>query len=66
MEEIISKLLEYIGENPAREGLIDTPRRVKHAWEHIMSGYKMDPVEILNKAIFQEECNHMIIVRNIS
>jgi GTP cyclohydrolase I len=65
VEEIIKKLLEQIGEDPAREGLADTPKRVKHAYEHIMSGYKMNPVDILNKAIFQEECNHMIIVRDI-
>lgn len=65
MEEIIKKLLEHIGEDPAREGLVDTPKRVKHACEHLMSGYKMNPAEILNKAIFQEECNHMVIVRDI-
>ncbi|HEX2959770.1 MAG TPA: GTP cyclohydrolase I FolE [Chitinispirillaceae bacterium] len=65
MEDQIINILKYIGEDPQREGLVDTPRRVKQAFEHIMSGYKMNPVEILNKAIFNEECNHMIIVRDI-
>jgi GTP cyclohydrolase I len=65
VEDFISGILKYFGEDPAREGLVDTPIRVKKAYDHIMSGYKMNPVEILNKAIFKEECNHMIIVRDI-
>jgi GTP cyclohydrolase I len=65
VEDQIVNILKYIGEDPQREGLIDTPKRVKHAYDHMMSGYKMNPEEILSKAIFQEECNHMIIVRDI-
>jgi GTP cyclohydrolase IA len=65
MEDAIRKILVSIGENPDREGLRDTPVRVKNSMEFLMQGYKMDPDKIIKKAIFNEECNHMIIVRDI-
>jgi GTP cyclohydrolase I len=65
MEDSVRKILLEIGEDPNREGLRDTPVRVRKSMEYIMQGYKMDPEEIINKAIFHEECNHMIIVRDI-
>ncbi|MBN1982802.1 MAG: GTP cyclohydrolase I FolE [Chitinivibrionales bacterium] len=65
MEQAIRHILTAIGENPDREGLVDTPRRVAKAYEYLMRGYSMNPEEIIKKAIFTEECNHMIIVRNI-
>ena len=65
MEEAIRQILKEIGENPEREGLRNTPRRVKQAYEFMMRGYRMNPEEIIRKAIFTEECNHMIIVRDI-
>ena len=65
MEEAIKMILEKIGEDPKREGLRDTPARVSRAWEHLMQGYKQNPQVIINDAIFHEECNHMIIVRDI-
>jgi len=65
MEKEIRSILTQIGENPDREGLVDTPRRVAKAYEHLTVGYRMNPDEILRKAIFHEECNHMIIVRDI-
>jgi GTP cyclohydrolase IA len=65
MENAIRKILTEIGEDPEREGLKDTPKRVKKSFEHLMQGYKENPNDILKKAIFTEECNHMIIVRDI-
>ena len=65
MEEAIRTILAAIGENPDREGLRDTPLRVKKSMEYLMQGYAMNPDEIIGKAIFNEECNHMIIVRDI-
>jgi GTP cyclohydrolase I len=65
MEEAIKKILKHIGENPNREGLKNTPRRVRLSMEYLMQGYKENPCDILKKAIFHEECNHMIIVRDI-
>ncbi len=65
MEDAVKKILLAIGEDPEREGLKDTPKRVKKSFEHLMQGYKENPSAILKKAIFTEECNHMIIVRDI-
>jgi GTP cyclohydrolase I len=65
MEDVIRQLLIKIGEDPEREGLKNTPKRVKKSYEFLMQGYKENPAEILKKAIFREECNHMIIVRDI-
>jgi GTP cyclohydrolase IA len=65
MEDAIKKILVEIGENPDREGLRDTPKRVRRSLEYLMQGYKTDPVDILKNAIFHEECNNMIIVRDI-
>ncbi len=65
IENAVKAILEAIGEDPKREGLIQTPRRVRKAYEHMLEGYRADPHKILNKAIFHEECNHMIIVRDI-
>ena len=65
MENAIRQILTKIGENPDREGLLDTPKRVAKSFEYLMQGYAMKPHEILKKAIFTEECNHMIIVRDI-
>jgi GTP cyclohydrolase IA len=65
MEEAIRTILTTIGEDPTREGLRDTPRRVSAAYEFMCSGYRDDPSAILKSAIFHEECNHMIVVRDI-
>jgi GTP cyclohydrolase IA len=65
MEDAVTSILKSIGEDPEREGLKDTPRRVAKSYEHLMQGYKQNPDEILKTAIFHEECNHMIIVRDI-
>ena len=65
MQDLIRKILEHIGEDPTREGLVDTPERVAKAYETITAGYGMDPTDVINEAIFEEDANHMIIVRNI-
>ncbi|MBN1306937.1 MAG: GTP cyclohydrolase I FolE [Chitinispirillaceae bacterium] len=65
MEEAIRTILREIGEDPQREGLLGTPGRVRKSFEYLMQGYTQNPCDILKKAIFHEECNHMIIVRDI-
>ncbi len=65
MEDAIRSILTAIGEDPRREGLLDTPKRVKKSFDYLMQGYHQDPAGILGSAIFHEECNHMIIVRDI-
>ena len=65
IEEITKQLLEEIGEDPSREGLIKTPRRVSKAWEFFSKGYKENLNVIINGAIFEEDARDMVIVRDI-
>ncbi|OGS34635.1 MAG: GTP cyclohydrolase I FolE [Elusimicrobia bacterium RIFOXYB2_FULL_49_7] len=65
MEKLIRELLKRIGENPDREGLKKTPGRVKKGYEFLTKGYHEDPMKIIKGAIFKENCNHMIIVKDI-
>lgn len=64
-ELIIAQLLESIGEDPAREGLLQTPHRVARAYEFLTEGYRQDIGKILNGAIFTEEYSEMVIVKEI-
>ncbi|MBI4548769.1 MAG: GTP cyclohydrolase I FolE [Ignavibacteriae bacterium] len=65
LEEQVREILEILGENPAREGLRRTPRRVAKAWEFLTSGYKQDVKKVLNGAVFSEKYNEMVIVKDI-
>ena len=65
IEEITKQLLEEIGEDPNREGLIKTPNRVSKAWEFFSKGYKENLDIIINGAIFEEDARDMVIVRDI-
>ena len=58
-------MLETIGEDPKREGLLRTPARYAKAIEFLTSGYKTDPKEIINDAIFTEQYEDMILVKDI-
>lgn len=62
----IRDILNLIGENPQREGLIKTPQRVARAMKFLTSGYHEDPVAILNSAKFNEDYRQMVIVRDIN
>ena len=59
------ELLKELGEDPHREGLIKTPERVARAYDFLASGYQQDPREILNKAVFEEVYDEMVIVKDI-
>jgi len=64
--ELATKMiLEAIKEDPNREGLVKTPKRVAKAFEEICSGYFKDPKEVLNDALFESTNNEMVVVRNI-
>src|ERR1043165_3653404 len=65
MQETIRHLLAEIGEDPGREGLRETPRRVEKSLRFLTSGYDTDIDVILNNALFSVEYNEMVIVRNI-
>jgi GTP cyclohydrolase IA len=58
-------VLELIGENPEREGLLKTPERVAKAMQFLMQGYEQDPEEILLSAMFKEDYRQMVIVKDI-
>ena len=65
IEEEIRQILTDIGEDPQREGLLKTPERVRKSLEFLTRGYKQDVESVINGAIFNEECDDMIIVRDI-
>ena len=65
IEVITKQLLEEIGEDPNREGLLKTPSRVSKAWSFFSKGYKQDLNRIINDAIFEEDAKDMVIVRDI-
>ncbi len=65
MEKHIREILKAMGEDPDREGLERTPHRVARAYEYLTHGYKLDLDEVVNSAVFEEDVNHMIIVKDI-
>ena len=65
MEKHFLKIIEAIGEDPQREGLIDTPKRAAAAFQFLNSGYKITLEKALNNAIFEAETEDMVIVKDI-
>jgi GTP cyclohydrolase I len=61
----VREILESIGEDPKREGLLRTPERVAKAYGELLSGYRTDPIDLLNEAIFDVSYDEMVIVRDI-
>ena len=64
-EQAITKILELIGEDPKREGLLKTPARVAKAFSFLTEGYRQDPKEILYQALFTTSNDEMVLVRDI-
>ena len=65
MAEHMRSVLLELGEDPQREGLVKTPERVAKALQYLTHGYSLDPAEILRSAMFREEYQQMVIVRDI-
>jgi len=65
MQDLIRKLLTEVGEDPNREGLLDTPKRVERALHFLTSGYQADIDDVLNGALFTVDYNEMVIVKDI-
>ena len=65
LEMNTKNLLELLGEDPSREGLLNTPKRVAKAWEFLTKGYNENLDELINNAIFEGESKDMDIVKNI-
>lgn len=65
IEAAISNVLESVGEDVNREGLLDTPHRVARAYEELLAGYRTDPGTLINNALFDVDYNDMVVVANI-
>src|SRR6476660_9105222 len=65
MQDAIRRLLKDLGEDPSREGLRDTPKRVEKAYRFLTSGYSADIEKVLNNALFAVDYSEMVIVRDI-
>jgi GTP cyclohydrolase I len=63
---IVGRLLEELGEDPAREGLADTPRRVAESLRFLTEGYELDPAELVGDALFHEEYDDMVVVKDVN
>ena len=65
LREHYKAILELLGEDPAREGLLKTPERVAKAMSFLTQGYEDDPLSIIRSATFKEEYRQMVLVRDI-
>ncbi len=65
LEELFTNLLENLGEDPSRQGLEKTPGRAAEAMRFLTSGYHQDIDKVLNQAIFDEDYDEMVIVKDI-
>lgn len=61
----VASILDILGEDPSREGLAETPKRVARAYQFLMHGYAQDPKEVLEQALFEEAYDEMILVKDI-
>lgn len=65
LEDLFTNILKNLGEDPSRQGLVKTPLRAAKAMEFLTSGYHQDIDELLNEAIFDENYDEMVIVKEI-
>ena len=65
MEQIFSQLIQEIGEDVAREGLVDTPKRAAAAFKFLNNGYNRSLENVLNNAVFEADTEDMVIVKDI-
>lgn len=63
--KLVTRMLEYIGEDPNRDGLLETPERVVRSFDRLYGGYKLDPVKVM-KTFEQKEYDEMVILKDIT
>ena len=64
-ENLVKRMLELIGEDPNREGLLKTPNRVFRSFEFMTQGYHQDPKKVLNEALFTSDNSQMVLIKDI-
>jgi GTP cyclohydrolase I len=62
---LVRQMLTDLGEDPAREGLVDTPERVARSLRHLTEGYDMDATDAIGDALFEQEYDEMVLVRDV-
>ena len=65
VQSAVQRILQAIGEDPERDGLKRTPERIARMYAELLSGYQMDPVTVVNEALFEVKYDEMVIVRDI-
>lgn len=65
MEKAFRTIIESVGENPERDGLLDTPKRAAKAFEFLTKGYHQTVDDVVNGAMFESDCNEMVLVADI-
>ncbi len=64
-ESLVKRVLELLGEDVNREGLLKTPKRVFQSFEYMTQGYKQDPKKVLNDALFYSDNSQMVLIKDI-
>ncbi|HEX8816077.1 MAG TPA: GTP cyclohydrolase I FolE [Terriglobales bacterium] len=64
-EELVREMIVRLGEDPTREGLVDTPERVHRAYEYFTKGYREDPEAMLKDALFSVNYDEMVIIKDV-
>jgi GTP cyclohydrolase I len=65
IEDAVRDILINVGEDPGRDGLVRTPERIARMYDELLAGYHVDPVALVNEALFDVEYDEMIVVKNI-
>jgi|TARA_R110001592_G_scaffold43446_5_gene140775 GTP cyclohydrolase I len=65
VEQAFADIIKKIGEDPSRDGLIDTPARAAKAFEFLTEGYRRNVDDVVNGALFESDCNEMVVVSDI-
>jgi GTP cyclohydrolase IA len=65
LEDAVKTILESVGEDPQREGLLNTPSRVARMYTELLAGYTIEPAALVNGALFNAEYDEMVVVRDI-
>ena len=65
LSSLVARLLAGLGEDPHREGLVDTPERVARSLRHLTEGYELDATDAIGDALFEQEYDEMVLVKDV-